>query len=572
MTAKYSQHVSPKGPTPQTEPIPGQGMVANASGGFCHVLDKWGRLDRFLICGAEGSYYATERKMTIDNAKAVQECLAEDGVRVVNRIVEISEAGRAPKNDPAIFALALALSHKSPVAGNFQPLADPGLSIQASENLEMKAVIVRNAAAAAVPKVCRIGTHILSLGASLDQLRGWGRGLRRAVGNWFTQQPTSQVAYQCVKYQQRAGWSMRDLLRMTHPKAEGLTNEVLKWAVGKQPEEWTPIEDDLKIIMAFEIAKKTKDASEIVKLIRDYGLPRECIPTHFLNEVSIWEALLEKMPLTAMIRNLAKMTAVGLIAPLSRAASLVQDKLADQDYLRRSRVHPMAILVALKTYAQGHGDKGKLTWNPVPQVIDSLDHTFYASFGNVEPTGKRWLLALDVSGSMGANAIGSMGNLTCREVSAAMALVTAATEPNHMFLAYTAAAGEYKFVGQQHTPGVTPLNISPRQRLDDVVKTISDLNFGATDCALPFLYAAENNIEVDAIVSYTDNESYAGACHPSQALEQYRRKMGRPCKAVTCGMTAVSYSILPETDADCLNICGMDSAVPSLLSDFVRGF
>jgi 60 kDa SS-A/Ro ribonucleoprotein len=33
-----------------------------------------------------------------------------DGVRAVNRIVEISDGGRAPKNDPAIFALALVVT------------------------------------------------------------------------------------------------------------------------------------------------------------------------------------------------------------------------------------------------------------------------------------------------------------------------------------------------------------------------------------------------------------------------------------------------------------------------------
>ena len=34
-------------------------------------------------------------------------CIKADGIRAVNRIVEINDSGRAPKNDPAIFALAL---------------------------------------------------------------------------------------------------------------------------------------------------------------------------------------------------------------------------------------------------------------------------------------------------------------------------------------------------------------------------------------------------------------------------------------------------------------------------------
>ena len=95
--------------TPQSAPIPGTSQVANSAGGFAFAVDDWTRLDRFLILGSEGgSYYATERTLTRDNAQAVLRCLQLDGRRVVDRIVDISDRGRAPKNDPALFALALA--------------------------------------------------------------------------------------------------------------------------------------------------------------------------------------------------------------------------------------------------------------------------------------------------------------------------------------------------------------------------------------------------------------------------------------------------------------------------------
>lgn len=42
---------------------------------------------------------------------------------------------------------------------------------------------------------------------------------------------------------------------------------------------------------------------------------REHIPTDLLNDRSVWAALLVKMPMTAMIRNLGKMSAVGLLTP-----------------------------------------------------------------------------------------------------------------------------------------------------------------------------------------------------------------------------------------------------------------
>jgi hypothetical protein len=65
-----------------------------------------------------------------------------------------------------------------------------------------------------------------------------------------------------------------------------------------------------EIIEAFEKAKKTSSKAEIVGLINDFDLPREAIPTQWLNELEVWDALLQRMPLTALVRNLGKMSAV----------------------------------------------------------------------------------------------------------------------------------------------------------------------------------------------------------------------------------------------------------------------
>jgi len=92
---------------PQWAPLPDQ--APNSAGGFAWAVDVWTRLRRFLVLGSEGgSYYASEWTLTRENAQAVEECVREDGVRAVAEIVRVSAEGRAPKNDPALYALALA--------------------------------------------------------------------------------------------------------------------------------------------------------------------------------------------------------------------------------------------------------------------------------------------------------------------------------------------------------------------------------------------------------------------------------------------------------------------------------
>src|SRR5262245_63477671 len=89
--------------------LPGSRQVPNSAGGFAWGVDDWTRLRRFLVLGSEGgSYYAREWELTRTNAQAVERCLQQDGLRAVAEAVRVSVEGRAPKNDPALFVLAMA--------------------------------------------------------------------------------------------------------------------------------------------------------------------------------------------------------------------------------------------------------------------------------------------------------------------------------------------------------------------------------------------------------------------------------------------------------------------------------
>ncbi|CAF4604861.1 unnamed protein product, partial [Rotaria magnacalcarata] len=55
------------------------------------------------------------------------------------------------------------------------------------------------------------------------------------------------------------------------------------------------------------------DEQELIAAIRQHHLVREHLPTNVLGSQSIWSALLENMPLTAMIRNLGKMSEIDLL-------------------------------------------------------------------------------------------------------------------------------------------------------------------------------------------------------------------------------------------------------------------
>jgi 60 kDa SS-A/Ro ribonucleoprotein len=516
----------------------GARQAPNAAGGWAFAVSEDVRVRRFLTLGTDGgTYYASERDLTAKNARVVLKAAQRRAVWLTAEVVAVSAAGRAPRQNPALFALAAAAS-----LGD-----DEG----------------RRTALDALPVVARTGTHLFQFARYAEQFRGWGRGLRRAVGAWYLDRDVDGLAYQAAKYRQREGWSHRDLLRLAHPavaQEDAARRDAFEWILRGAPSE-------IPLLRAFAAAQATTDVSAWVRLVEEHPLSWEMLPDAALGEAGVWHALVAKgLPQTALLRQLPRLTRLGVLAQSSAVTRQVAEQLADASRLRRARVHPVNVLVAARTYAAGRGVRGDAEWTPVRQVVEALDAAFYAAFGAVEPAGKRTLLALDVSGSMGARVSGLP--ITCREASAALALVTMATEPDTTVVGFAAGGGRRAW---RRDVGLSELAISPRQRLDDAIRAVSGLPFGGTDCALPMTWATDRGLELDTFVVYTDNETWAGSSHPHQALRRYRERSGIDARLVVVGMTANDVSIADPADPGMLDVAGFDAAVPGMVADFSRG-
>lgn len=558
-------------------------QVKNNAGGYVFQIGDVERLHRFLTLGTDGNtFYTKAAELTRANAEVVFRMAATDHDTLVREILAISEAGRAPKNKQAIFALAIAASTDDP-------------------DKNAKALAIMH-------KVCRTSTHLFEFNTYVDQFRGRGRALNRAVADWYLKKPVGKLAYQVVKYRNTRGttYSHRNLLRRTKPGqyggkspdrdalfsfvTEGIRpRPTLTQSVDVQARE-VSFSGDLAIVHDFLDAKEATTAAQWVSIInRGHGMSWEMLPDGAMNEPAVWEALIDNgMPQTALIRNLGRMTHVfgnsrTWVAPV---AAQIQDAAR----LKKGRVHPISVLIALRTYQSGKGDKGKLTWAPQSALVDALDAAVYAAYGAVESTGKRRLLALDISGSMAWKSFGynPVPNLiaglpiTPREASAVIALATLNAEQagmtdiigfsgtGRMWSGYSVGSrGQHvPFANSGHGEPIR-LDITPRRRLDDVCTYVGNLPYGDTDCALPFVWAKRHNLDFDSVEIYTDNESWSGPIHAHQAAEQYRNHVGHDVKFVAVGMTPTGFSVVDPKDPSGLNVSGFDSAVPNLIGDFV---
>jgi 60 kDa SS-A/Ro ribonucleoprotein len=318
----------------------------------------------------------------------------------------------------------------------------------------------------------------------------------------------------------------------------------------------------LKALIELAKTGEKKDAATAIALMeKNKKIQREHLPTELLNTPQIWNTLLSGMGMTALVRNLGKLSQVGIAS--TRSQDIIK-MLTDPKSVKDSKIHPLQVLVGMKTYSQGKGDLGSMTWMPNSYITTALSTTFRQAFGNITPTGKRYMLGLDVSGSMSSFMCAGAKNITPREGSVAMALMTLYAEGAENVHIYGFSNTFYNFNGK----------VRPDMTVQDAIKA-TDVPFGATDCALPMTEALKmyraNGTLFDVFCVYTDSETYAPTVHPQVALEVYRKETGIDAKLIVVGMTSNCLTIADPKDKNTLNLAGFDTSTPELISMFVRG-
>lgn len=527
----YARHLSANS---QSEKVWNKKQVKNNAGGYVFQVSPLDQVRRFLILGsAGGTYYASERKLTIENANVVLKAASSNVHEVVNLITDVCTQDLAPKRTPAIFATAILLTN--------------GYTADALSLIKV---------------CCRTSTDLFQLMDALRQLSSGnpfsgsnGALIKAAIADWYNSKPASSLAYQVTKYQQRDGWSHRDVLRQVHPKpADAEVNNVFKYVC--QKDAWLKaksIGEADEYLAAVEEAKSC-DLKRLLELIDMYKLQHEHILNEYKSDVKVWEALLPSMKTIALLRNLGNLSKVGLLKPLSSASQYVCSQL-DRAAVEKSRVHPYQFLLALKNYGAGRSWRGSGSWNVDTNVTACLDQAFQYAFKNVVPTGKRFYLGLDVSGSMTSPVLNS--NISCREAVAALSLITAKTEP------ITYAKG--------FSTRLVDLQFNKCTSIADALKITSGLPFAGTDCSLPMIDAQKQKLEVDVFCVYTDNETWAGSIHPFQALRNYRQSSGIDAKLIVIGMASNGFTIADPSDRGMLDIVGFDASAPQIISNFAIG-
>jgi 60 kDa SS-A/Ro ribonucleoprotein len=519
----YTQIISDKN-TPQTQPLPLRtDMVKNNAGGYVFEVSNEAKFQRFLLLGTTGgTFYAGERELTEEATKFLISQIKANGLTVLATTDRFVKEKRILKLDTALYILALAVTHGDSVT--------------------------KQAGYDYITQWCNTGTHLMQFVSMVNDLRGWSAGLRKGVARWYDGMSFDRLVYQTLKYQNRSGFTHKDIMRLAHPKASSEeVNEYYKFLVGK------PTKTSHFMFNAWNKAKSATTNDEVISAIKDGRLAWEMIPTERLNEPEVLSALVDTMPAMALIRQLNRLTYTGTLEK-GDTLSKIYTKLTNADEIKSSGIHPIFVLSAIKTYGAGKGDKGSKTWTPNQRIMDALHKTFELAFtsqASAPISGVKTLIAVDVSASMRSPASGT--NMLCTEASAALGLTNLKQIVDSEFVLFDTS--------------LYASGLGSRHSYDEALKAVNK-GGGGTDCSLPFQYALGKKKQFDVIVIYTDSETWAGRQHGKTLLDEYRRTISPNCKVIEVALQHNSFTGYPAEDTRVLRTVGFDANLPQIINKF----
>ncbi|XP_063401706.1 RNA-binding protein RO60-like [Mytilus trossulus] len=551
-------------PFPLSKPLTDY-QIKNVAGGYVFEVTDIDRLHRFLCLGTELGYYkanSQHRKFSRSEVQAIDRLIqAERGHEVVRCIKDVSVRGRACKQNPTLYALAVCARSNDPRT--------------------------KHAAYSVLNEVCRIPTHLFQFIKYCEEMSGhetgWGRAHRIAISKWYKQfvevglharKTPLKLAYLVTKYRRRFKWSHKDVIRLSHTRSKHKAIKIiLQDVLGKQMEVTDSREssDVKEFLLAVKEAKRCsidnkKDEDKLCQYIALHELSWEHVPNKFLkHSVKVWDVLSRLMPMTAMIRNLGKMTSMGMHDDKPGATHWVDhvvSRLDDDDELKRNRIHPLTLLIAMKHYEKGAQRNNKISWDPNPRIIEALSKAFIRSTRIQQPDKMKYLMAVSVGENMQKPICGS--TITAGEAAAAMVYSTIQTQDVEVIL-FT------NRIEEAFTATITKADNlkSIEQKIYEIPKETKS-KYIKQDLSVPFIWAASRKKKFDAIMVFTDSITSCGFIHPAEALKMYTEYVTIPdYRFVVVAMTSDKYSVAAPDSVHNLDVVGFDTSTPDIIMNFV---
>ena len=379
----------------------------------------------------------------------------------------------------------------------------------------------------AFPKVVLTGNDLVDFIEVAKTVRGLGRSVKTAISDWIRKNATP---YYAQKYRRQ----LADAIRLSRFKGEDPIYAYILAAYsevkGNSDEKIAKAYDaypDLAAHRDFVAAVESDDLSGAARILDERNLDVNSLTAYYGKfDKALWAAVAKRSPVMRFVKYLAKFLREGVLTP-----ELLTEKV-NVEALKKAKVFPFRLYTAYLAVAREVSADGKWALDHLADVMNE----YAASYDWSAFAGKRWVVAPDVSGSMGCQ-IGDSSVLTYATVSA-------------MFVGFFVKGLENVTVLPWDTE-VQPYTVPRADSVMTHIDAITRMVGGGTYMETAVDYMLEKGVDADYAVFLTDTEEYG-----SGWLAAWRKYHRRHPQAVAFVIRGDSYmtSPIPEAEAEKLNV------------------
>ena len=328
---------------------------------------------------------------------------------------------------------------------------------------------------------------------------------------------------------------------MVHPKpADAARRAFYGWLIGKP----------------YDVASLPAEIAAFEAWKRDSSLPLPPVPFEWLTALQLtpeqWATLAGTMGWQALRMNLNTLARNGAFA-VEGVAQAVAARLADKEALRKARVLPYQLMVALGSAGEG-----------VPLVVQAaLEEALETSVSSVPTVAGRVVVCPDVSGSMASPATGyrkgATSKVSCNDVAALVAAAMLRTNRTARVLPFEER--------------VVNVKLDPFARLAANTAKLAAVGGGGTNVSAPLAKLNAERAAVDLVVIVSDNQSWVDATTGATATMREWDRINRrnPAAKLVCIDIQPHGTTQASGRPEILNVGGFSDAVFETIAKFAAG-
>jgi 60 kDa SS-A/Ro ribonucleoprotein len=336
--------------------------------------------------------------------------------------------------------------------------------------------------------------------------------------------------------------SLRDIVRMVHPKPTSAEREALfAWALNK-PYAMEALPESLQALLKYRF---------------DRSAPVPNVPFQMLTALNLsaeeW-AQVARVAGWQMVRMNLNTFARHGVFEIAGMAEIVAERLRDPNAIRKARVFPYQLMAAY--FAAGSN---------VPRAVkDALQDAMEISIERVAAYAGRVVVCPDVSGSMASAITGARkgGNsaISCIQVAGLATAAIVRANRNALVLPFAEKVKE--------------IDINTRDSVMSNAAKLAALGGGGTSCSAPLKMLIERGETADLVIMVSDNQSWVdgratGPTATLQLWEEFKVK-NRHAKLVCIDLQPNRTTQALER-ADVLNVGGFSDDVFEVIERFAFG-